>query len=640
MQDFILYYSFLLLILSAFFGIGYGILRLLKLDYEGYEQLFWSLFAGVITVTVGVAIIRTGGKSVMTAVPLGGLLAWGLGIFKQDKSIETIQTSIFTDNKPSWLQKITVIGLASLLFFSLKFYFVREDGHFILPFIDDRFYAKIAHSLVAYGTESTNMWHYLDVQNSSLEPYHYFELWLTGIIAWVTYQPTVIVINLILDAIFYINIVLGLLHLLTKKYNHYYFVFAVSIFLPFISGFYPVFTKLYPFFDSIQATAYLGTYAKILNMHKVLPIMLLLLCFYICVYEKKIQKGLTFLLLLPIFSILTYPSVMLACIGYETIVSIHRRLKKIEWHISFLAVILSLFIILFYVVGNVDNLSQSAGSLSNHLSIFVKGIKSLIVILLTNLYVYLPIVFVFLFLCYTNYQVWREQQKTFLIYALLLVGGAVAWILLIHNYNSKQFFYLIFFSLHFLLVLKLFMFTSQQKMVYWLLSVIIIAFLSSIYCTQLYFNEHFSIIESKVNYTFLKKVQAVISNSQSKNKNFAVISPEKNIMMYHGEYITLLNSDYKNSQLGDNIIDTTNCAVYEKVYILKLPFYKYIKAKQLLNPDLTLPQLRYSFMKENKIEYLCTTLQTTLDSTLQKYVKLAIDDSIYQQRFIQLNPLP
>lgn len=133
------------------------------------RSLFFSIFWGSLITVSLTAVIRTGFSSVflLTIIPASFIIY-------QKPKFDIISWS-------EW--RIQMLSVPFLFLFFLTFliffpYTNNVEG-------DMPFYGKVAESLITLGIENTN--HYFNtITLSGNATYHYFELWFTGIIGWLT----------------------------------------------------------------------------------------------------------------------------------------------------------------------------------------------------------------------------------------------------------------------------------------------------------------------------------------------------------------------------------------------------------------------------------------------------------------------
>jgi hypothetical protein len=92
--------------------------------------------------------------------------------------------------------------LVSFLFaipsFLLFYFFIfRAEDSVTLPFMDEVFYSKVASSLISSKVETNDLYCIWFKENCLSSPYHYFEIWLTGLVSFCTGISTLLTYKLI-----------------------------------------------------------------------------------------------------------------------------------------------------------------------------------------------------------------------------------------------------------------------------------------------------------------------------------------------------------------------------------------------------------------------------------------------------------
>lgn len=168
------------------YGLGTLLLRAANWrPEEPFFTIFLRLLTGLLVATVGYALVRTGGVSVLLPVPL--LLAGVvLGLRRPaDQSI--------ADYAPVGLGSALLLVLVlSLAVFAGQYVLVYEPGAAYLqtPFQDYVYYSRLTLMLNHVGLE-TNSLEVVFPQFQTEQPYHYLEMWFNALLVWVTGLPSV-----------------------------------------------------------------------------------------------------------------------------------------------------------------------------------------------------------------------------------------------------------------------------------------------------------------------------------------------------------------------------------------------------------------------------------------------------------------
>jgi hypothetical protein len=135
------------------------------------KNVFRSLLAGLLILTIGFAIWRTAGISVLmlSILPLFSLAWYNRRSIPKRFSLPPPAASL-------------IIAIAAFLF-SVKCYLLFPWQQ-LIP--DHAFYSRISYFISKTGIE--NEFHHLNLLNPvyhGISPYHYFELWLNGLLSFI-----------------------------------------------------------------------------------------------------------------------------------------------------------------------------------------------------------------------------------------------------------------------------------------------------------------------------------------------------------------------------------------------------------------------------------------------------------------------
>ena len=241
--EFALVYLFFLLCV----GVGKLLLQLkwfnsFPVPLSTYGRVFWYFFAGLFLLISVYSIVVTTGRTVnIFILPLLYYILKGVNNSEQ----ETIKLSP-ENNRLPWLE----VAFVSLLSVVILHLFPESE----YKQADSFFYLKIAESLNATGQE--NISHYNNVYNSAfhgMEPYHYFEMWITAFIIRLTdlFLPSIVVQRFVTYGVLLTGTITGL-YWLAENYikqkldvAHKIFCWSLLFVLPNILNYFPGLYKLF-----------------------------------------------------------------------------------------------------------------------------------------------------------------------------------------------------------------------------------------------------------------------------------------------------------------------------------------------------------------------------------------------------------
>jgi hypothetical protein len=157
-----------------------------------YLAVFVYSSLGILLAVTGVALVATRGRTAFLPglVPIA-LVLWKLTAYGQSASWSL----------PSGFFKATALHVLALAGLCALHYWLRADPEGVLPikipFPDISFYGRLTDSLIETGQESYVDYHArLSPGFSGPTPYHYFELWLAGILARLSDTPGTVALTI------------------------------------------------------------------------------------------------------------------------------------------------------------------------------------------------------------------------------------------------------------------------------------------------------------------------------------------------------------------------------------------------------------------------------------------------------------
>ncbi len=147
-------------------------------DNDSLYDTFVSLLVGFLAVTMGYAIVKTGGNTVLIISAIIGLAYLIHARMKIPLFSMNSYSNVFKRYE-EWRNVLAIIVL-SLLFFVYFLFFASKTPINYIPHFDDVYYTFLSTKLGCFGIETSNSvydgnWHIAT-------PYHYVELWFLNLL--------------------------------------------------------------------------------------------------------------------------------------------------------------------------------------------------------------------------------------------------------------------------------------------------------------------------------------------------------------------------------------------------------------------------------------------------------------------------
>jgi len=293
------------LILIFFLSIGFLLftgkllLDLIRVEANGFLRLFLNLTAGLLFCTVCYAIIKSGGKTILSLsiLPL-------LFYFYKPKNSHKSSISFGSFTQDFF---ISIFCLLPFFAYFLFYYFDFRTGEFKSLFIDPYFYAEFSNSLLLWGAETKfyELSYYLPESRNMLVPYHYPELWFTALISEFSGKATVMVYAIITCSILCGLVCIGLMAALENQNSlPRWVIILLAYFIIMLSG---IYLRIYD--QTFIKDYYHWSESSLLSRAApklAFPTIFLLLTFLL-IRQKKQKAALSVISLLPILSITFIP---------------------------------------------------------------------------------------------------------------------------------------------------------------------------------------------------------------------------------------------------------------------------------------------------------------------------------------------
>lgn len=336
---FLPYFAVGVIELILLFTVGAMLLRFVSFLNELNEPsaFFFSLFLGSVSIVFLYAVYLTRFHTILI-----GLLV--------------IIPILYTPSKKGYRHKFLAIPLRQIfllvvvygLFFLLKYYlFFYQKGGLAIPHPDQVFYSKVSIYLNKFGNENFTL-DYIYPDHHSMRPYHYFELWLTGLIGTIPELNNLYVLIFNVEAVLAVFAFFGLAGLLSmlKKHSSELAIYVVSLLALILSAHY------FDFFRGIKLLDVADVFTRNLWNYPKLAVIYIFLLFSLNLMYAKPKAAIPSLLLLPIVFISTAPAIL----GAFVIVTITtygsaRDKRELLTRLLYLAAVVLPFIIFYFFSG-------------------------------------------------------------------------------------------------------------------------------------------------------------------------------------------------------------------------------------------------------------------------------------------------
>ena len=558
-----------LLLLLYFFG-NLFVSNISK-SQDAPTVIFFSLLIGWITIILATSLYFTGFKT----IHIGWLILLLIALFKK-----RFRISIHLNIKGKYL--IVLLLFANLLLL-YTFYnnYELHFSYFRTPFLDFIYYSNLSYSLIHSGYENYNIFNNL-LPLKGATPYHYSDLWLNGIVSYVSGIPNIKALELITYPVGYVMLFFGAWGLLNNiKYHKYNFILAF-FFLHFsgickneLFGFSPWMQNVIMFsFDGII-------------FPKLLPVTLFMLA---AVLQYEEQKRIHFRVLLFLtFIVFSY---FLATVGIVSLVVMLAayemwRSRHLEPY-SILLISSFIFIPLFYYLYGVPLANDVSLSMERLTSIqFMKFcIGELISVSLKIVSVYILFIPLLFFIPYRRppfYFLITSIISCIIIYAIMKKTDDSFQI--ITNYTVPLLNIALFFFSY-----KVVSDNTSKSVRYYFMAVLLFHFIFKVYDTNR--------MKSKIDLTEVAFEKKAIQLLQNKNKIVGVFSKlqndeyiyKKTHLMIPASYLYSTYSNYQPINLS--VLDWDLNSQMDSIVVRSSVYYNYCK------------QHYYSDQQQLKLKYI------------------------------------
>jgi len=611
---FLQYLFFLTIILITFYGIGEIVFRLhqIKLPKTDFSGVFFRLLLGSIVLVLLGSIFFSKGKTVF--ILLLPFLVIAYFFAKKEKKILTSDKN-FDTAKSLDLFFLIKLFVPLVLIFTINFaemYAGKDIWH--TPHSDYVAYSKLSFYLVKYGVENFTV--NPIVLKTQLVPYHYFEIWLNGILAFLLSINHLVTLKVITYSFLFFLTFLGicsLIKILGVKKDWLIMLYA------FLST---IFTGIYfSFYENYRFLSVMDIFSQnIWSYNKLSVIYSFLVAIILCFWTGNYIWGYLLLIILPICYVTTLPAVAMT-IGFMAFVNFFQKNKKdFLLLMGLLLLLLTTFFSFYTFFGEIPNVSNKTFHFLD-----AKEIRTKFNIVagtsIHTLILYLPYVFIiFLF---------RSLSGTFIktyFYNLLFLAlpffALLGWSILSNITDSVQVYFNlstpllnIFFAL---LAIYLINYSPKKKSKILLLT---------LFFLNLFFNFGTSFHSNKITESeTLKELVNKIKNknhisiSLKKFEDYSTVFQKNTYSTFLGQYLVPFYSDAYSVDVSVHQmkIDSTSRYVQAEIKMLQnAPFYQYVEMQKAIGKFVSIEQSQLDFIKEYKIDYLITNKKTPVPKYIQ-----------------------
>lgn len=631
--------------------VGTGVLALAKVPaQEPYFSLFLRLVVGLTTLAGGYALVCTRGSTVLLGVlALLALLLWQLRSEQAHRPLG----AVVPPPRLSTSYALWLVGISALIVFVGQ-YLLLYDTHspyLQTPFQDYVYYSRLTLPLNRSGIE-TNQLEYFYPQFVTEQPYHYFETWLNALMVWVTGLPSVYV--------FFTSMSGVLLTVISLGFGAVFAHFGVARrWVPVLGlAFLTVTGTMWP---GVERSTFLANGSLLsslfLPLHpKVAPVYVFVLLGVLLLLQRRHVAAGAALAMLPLVFVSTTP-VAAVGLGVLTIYLLIRG--ELRWGRA-LAVLLLLvasigFMAAFYLLqpsaydfpktGRAFALRAiipNAGEVRTLFNIAVGAVLNYLVYFAG----YLLLVGGLLLTQKRVRELVREHSALLVWFGASLGTAAAMRAFGTHFLDSFQFFsnLMIPATAAVLAVALALALREARPKAYWLATAVVLALL-------VINSDKIETSNTRYSPEFLTQAAAALTKAPGPGGYLMGDADYKNPYMLSsdsytaGNYVSNFRNDYVLVSLSEFDADSLqtdprfsrDSAQAEQI-VRKSSLYRFAKFQTMQGRHLSLDSLKYEFVRQHHLAYLCTSRQAKLPATLQPLVAQALTDSYSGESLYILRP--
>lgn len=629
-----------------------------KLTYTSY---FFTFLASVTFVIIVYSIFKTGFKTISIAfIPLIFVL-----IYKQKLNYNNLR-EVF---KNISIAKFLICLFIAFIFFFYEAAFLMKNELFCynIPYCDFTYYSDISSFLHLSGQENrfllSNV--YFDSFNG-IVPYHYFELWLTGLISYLFNIPGIVALMQFVYPTFYFITFLGILALWEQfaKINTYKII--LGFLLLFVGG---VFFNFYKDYELLKY--YSSSIASILYIwsKKIPPVFPFIILFFIAIKNNKLKLGLMSLLATCVVSIGMFPGIICGLILFGITNPFHKSInKKMVFQLLIYTLFFFLFFLLIYLLfGNRNSGEFGYKQIFNNFiesinSIYFKKILfGIIFPIIRYILFYSPFILIGILVFFK----YKKEKKDIsqikiatIIFLSCFISGSIIGGISFNIFNASQFLFHQGIFLQVLIIFICISFLSEFTNIFSIFKNKITSLVFGLLITVLFYNAYniitFNINMNKMNRrepfysnTYLFNVTKYLNENQEHINRFGVaFMGNEDILKYPFTYfgtaslifsgmsLKFTNDLYYTSNLSifDVKVDTTDVVIAD--FFKAFEFYNFVKKQKIENSFISIDSSKVQFIKKYNIEFAIIYKDGKLPKCFENKIKYKIEDFVSGEKFV------
>lgn len=626
-----------------------GLLRWL-MNFEDTND-FSKFFFNCITSLLLFVFVYSAWTTRLATVNLGILTAVIFSLLNYKKQVP--RPGLHSFIKISWP---TVFVLAFVMLASLMWHYAvytRGDFNPIIPHEDYVFYANLSEYLNALGKEN-NLLEYFYISNTSVSPYHYFELWMNSLFIKITGRLS---LPSLLFFVYPLGIFLcgaGILSFFRPGQLKLWQQLVLTFLLLNLSGIFFTFYYESPFTHE----AYLFAY-NLTAYEKLFPIFLFMIAACRCLLSSNFNGFFFFTLCLPILNISNAPGTLSALFLFTWYLkreknSMINRKAALGCLIGQIA-----FFIIFYFPHDTGNQGLSVPSVPGFLSsltdlsmwnirknIFIKTILQC-AILFAPYFLFFLLVFKF---NWRSIKSWVMENKYVIVFfSLVFLTSLLSWAIFNTIFNSMQFFAnpgVAGISVLLIALIALQVEKERRKkgrliLFYFISLFILLPNAYERYYAATGFNKPKVYGES-----FVAEVKNEIGGINPfgvflyDTSEYKSIFEKTSIFHVPGLYLKYLVPGFfpvSLSVVNVPVSEDTNLKELDTQVIANSTFIRFIDEQKSRKDFYSHEQSMYDFILQHKIDYLLTGKNAPVPEKLQPLIKKSFHDEVSGESFILLN---
>ena len=645
----LLHYGQLLLALLVFFLTGRIVRWWLGITDRFFSELFFSAFIGMTAWIALYAIIKSGGRT----INILWVLPAAYFLYQYWSKKDTVRNSFLgfeiTGNH------IGALLLGTLLCYGWEAYFFFWPGgpmKYHIPFWDSVFYTRVISSLVTTGIEST--WG-VDMKLSGayegITLYHYYELWLNGLLIEIYRMPSLALLMAVNIPLFHCFVLIGILAWIERSYPIAWWLAILGFGLLFVNGVFLEWYKSHPFLalsEDIRSDL-LDFVGK-----KTGPYYLYAIAFLLLLQRKRYRESTILILSIAIVTTVALPTVAGGVMLSALILWLIRQTNMRDWlwHTAAALAALATISIFFLILGLRD--VESGGP--NELLANIIQLNWLTIRTKFNLFVglfihigvlYWPWLLVLIVLGFQPLQ--SISLDDLIIIGSIIITGAVNWALLSPNLEAFQFFTHPTFSiLNLVLILQLVVLIIEPRIniLRYVTALIGLILLVGInfdrhYSTQKYYFSYdraydFNFLSRLASQEITSKINGLGVSILHANEYIKTFQSHLPIMVQMGEYLPLLHPTAQSFSISTfEVPDVPRLRRYD---LALMAFTQFVNKQKAEGTFQSIPQSQADFIRKHRIGYLIASKSAIVPPTIRPMITDSIVDSKSGERFYLLKP--